>query len=271
MWSWWVVAGCLLVPAGCGYKTPPHPDLRRIPPLTGVRIQQREDYALISWIRPSADLRGQWGEVMGYWLRIDVYPVDCETCSPNTEQAFLPEGSDQVQAEFDRLFTLYRMRPTPGKWEFQISVRYSSGISDPSAKLPLGRLNQIPAHSVSWAWESPSNGSSRESTGRRNLLLSWQPRREQVLRSYHPAETRETQVRYFRANLYRRIEGNPWPLAPLNPKPLDIYHWTDAIPTPDPTKPSPRVEYALRLVDQFGGEGPLSPVVQVQPAEAARQ
>jgi len=119
----------------------------------------------------------------------------------------------------------------------------------------------IPRPELRWEWSARPGGSSSEEIP--EARLAWDTRQERIVRVMEPGVPPREQVLLFRANLYRRQPDRPWPLRPLNPEPLEATAWTEKPARAQIEAAGGALEYALRLVERSGGEGPLSEPVTI--------
>jgi hypothetical protein len=66
---------------------------------------------------------------------------------------------------------------------------------------------------------------------------------------------------FYRANVYRRLVTAPWPFTPLNGSPLTALEYLVQPPAADAKGGPGAAGYTIRLVDEFGNEGPPAPPI----------
>lgn len=274
--GWRLVVVWAVLAAGCGYKTAPIPQIVDFPPPAGMKVHQQEEGALVSWKAVDSPPQDEKGALEGFLLRVDQFPFGCVKCPPvAVERIPLGVGQAGLVVEGGEAYYPYKPQTRRAYWAFRVAARYGRGVSDFTPPVFLKGLNDIPAHQLAAAWESapPAPGSPRGTTpatgatgqpprganGLNTPRLVWEPRREQVVKVYHQGQVVMERDRFYRFNLYKRQAGRPWPMVPLNEQPLEVYQWNDYTQT----QTVPAVEYTLRLVDQFGGEGPPAPAVSL--------
>ncbi|MCZ6646830.1 MAG: hypothetical protein O7B79_11385 [SAR324 cluster bacterium] len=259
-WAVWLGVLCGVVAAGgaCGRQTPPRPVSEVLPRPEGLVAWQREGRVLVAWPMPSAQTAQRLGGVEGFVLLIERLPRDCPSCTPQEEREVdLPAGkgaSPPLRVEEGRAYYQFPLPAGTALWRLRVVTEYGAGGTMPSRAVSLETPAEVPAQAL--AWENVSGGKEAPPS----LRLFWRPRREGIFRVITKQGAQLEQARYFRANLYRRRPGQPWPSRPLNVQPLE---------TGQQILPLPRegaLEFTLRLVDRFGNEGAASPPVLIAPA-----
>ena len=243
--------------AGCGRKTAPRPMFEVLPTPGGLRAWQREGRALVAWPVPAGNTAAAHGGVEGFELLIERLPRDCPSCPPEqAREVELPLASPELRVEGRRAHYGFDLPAGPALWRFRVAVRFDAGTTRPSPMVTLETPATVPAHGLSWG-RVPGRGKMPQA-----VRLYWRLRRERVVRVITGQGAMVEEERFYRANLYRRKPGQPWPLRPINVQPLE---------TGQQILPRPRdgpAEFTLRLVDQFGNEGPAAPPVLIPPAQA---
>jgi hypothetical protein len=95
----------------------------------------------------------------------------------------------------------------------------------------------------------------------RQVRLYWQARQERIVRVFTPGGGQVERPEFYRVHVYRRFPPAPWPFTPLNGAALTALQYLVQPPTAATKGGAGEVEYAIRLVDHLGNEGPLSPPV----------
>jgi hypothetical protein len=228
-----------------------------------VRARLRPEAALISWLEPTEAERRKFHDLKGYRLRVERLPLFCGECPPEGawEISLAAAGPPTIQ-EGGRTYYPLPLDERPALLRVEVVTVFGSGANRPSLPLTVERRGPIPAPTLSWRWATGGDAADA-AKGPRAVLFHWEARREgteQVIGV--DGRPRERQV-FYRANLYRRVPPDPWPLAPLNPQPLEATQWivpplTAALPAR-----AGREEYALRRVERTGAEGPPSAAVAI--------
>ena len=247
-----VVWGAVL--GACGRRTPPKPVGSILPVPAGLVAWQRESQAQVAWRVPGkGEARAHEG-LEGFVLRIERLPLNCPACAPDESRRLaLPLHVESMVMEGGRAIYRFPLAPQPATWRFRVAARFGAGLGRESPPSLMDAPASVPVHQLYW---EPSRGGDSEL---RAIRLYWKPRRESVVRTLTREGAMVEQDRLFRVNLFRRMEGAPWPLSPLNIQPLKTGGLTVQIPK------DARVEFRMRLVDRFGNEGPASPIVAIGP------
>lgn len=279
---WWACICALLLAMAavnaCGRRTPPMPVDTILPVPSGLVAWQREDELIVAWRINPGEIASQpakrpdgegnaagsgkfeapgqtHGGLEGFVLRIDRFPLNCISCPPEESRKLaLPLHAGSMEFKKGRARYRFPLRSQAATWRFQVAARYGDGLGRASAAVLMDTPASVPAHRLQW---EPSRREA-SSLGRA-IRLFWSPRRERVLRTLTKDGVMVKQDRFFRANIFRRVGSAPWPLRPLNIQPLKTGQLTLRVPTNIPT------EFQMRLVDQFGNEGPASPSVLIAP------
>lgn len=246
-----------LLAGGCGRRTAPRPVTAVLPAVEAPRAWQREQRIVVAWGEPAA---APHGAPRGYVVRVASYPPGCAACPPaSVAERVLRPGEPGWFRERGRAYFPFAPERQRATWHFRVAARYRDGLG-PSADAGTVRgLRSIPGASLEWEPAAPQ----REGDGaaRPAVRLLWPQRREQVVRIVRDGGPPIERERHYRANLYRRRPGEDWPMRPVNDEPLRGTFHVDRLPAS--LAGAEAVEYTLRRVDRFGGEGPPAPPVRV--------
>lgn len=248
--------------SGCGLKTPPRPVGQVLPPTAGFQVRQRPSEALISWIVPSQADGDRFGGLRGYRLLLHRLPLFCADCPP--EERFridVPADAPELAREGGRVYYALPLDP-PALLSVRLVTVYGIGSNKATAPVILEPSVDIPVAKLNWRWavERPAGTAA---PGPRAVQFFWETPRERLVQVIGPdGRPREREQRY-RANLYQRLPPQPWPVTPLNPRPVAGTQWIMPPLRPRLPEQATREEYILRLVDQFESEGPPSPTVEI--------
>jgi hypothetical protein len=249
-------------PAACGRKMPPQPILRAPP--AAIRAWQREGEALVAWSMPGKGIEQRNGGLEGFELLIERLPARCPACPPLAARvASLAVGSAEWQVEGPLGFYRFPLPREPSLWRFRMATVYARGTTANSEVALLEAPADVPVHALAWEWADAEGSAAK----RNRVRLFWKARRERIVRILSEQGTMIERERFFRANLYRRGGGRPWPLAPLNARPFQARHAVLALEPGEGR--APVWQFTIRLVDEFGNEGPAAPPVTI-PAPAGR-
>ena len=259
-WTWTCMALGLL--SACGLRTDPLPESFLIPPTAHVQARFHEDHILVSWEKPPLEETRKRGAVQSYNISVRRLPLDCIDCRPIAQQnAWLSANSPDLIVENDMVYYQWLPSGEPTQWLIQVRTRFESGESAPSKVAWVEGVANVPVHEL--AYEMAPNG--------RQVLLNWVPRQERTLLVLTPGGGQVERPVYYRVNVYRRYPPAPWPLTPLNPDPLQTAQFTVTRPSASLRGGLGQVEYAIRLIDSFGNEGPLSEPVSIALAAGERK
>ncbi|MBI4081995.1 MAG: hypothetical protein HY423_05230 [Candidatus Lambdaproteobacteria bacterium] len=235
---------------GCGLKTTPKPATLVLPPTEGVTLRQQDREVLLAWRVPTSSSEARWGGLRGYIVRMERRRLYCPLCDPIATRTWRYARDDRALTEEAGLaYVRYAAGAPREMLRFQVSTLFGAGTGAPSQGVALESVADVPAHTLRWQWLSPG------SAGSRVARLYWEPRREQIYRILSAEGRLVERERFYRANLYRRVPRSAWPMAPLNPAPLELLQFQATL---GGAGAPALVEFALRLVDQHGNEGPLS-------------
>ncbi|MDH4248116.1 MAG: hypothetical protein OEW39_09885 [Deltaproteobacteria bacterium] len=230
-----------------------------------LHVLHRPDLVAAYWRVPGAESRPFEG-VAEYVLQVERIPPQCLTCEALESKAYrldpkraTPLASTRLVpgALFEAGGVLYFVLPTPGQEQtpgllrIRLAVGYGIGLAPFSNPVLLQPSLKIPPGDLSWE-TMPGAGTSASS-----LRLLWHPPREGTETHLRSGGIALEVERKYRANLYRRKPGEPWPMAPLNSRPLQEGPWMLTRESETPVAN----EYILRYVDAAGAEGlPSAPV-----------
>ncbi len=246
--------------AGCGRKTAPRPVLLAAAPL--VKVWQRDRQAVVAWAMPSGAALLKFDGLAGYVLAWKRFPPLCFACDAVEEvELRLVAGHGIFRTEAGWAYYRMPLPEQPADWHFRVATRYGSGATPFSpVALLLGRVD-IPAHTLAWKLAPLARNAAGKGAIFRRVQLHWPLRRERIVHTVSKQGSPVEHEEFFRANLYRRIAGRPWPFWPMNQEPVEGPQRIVSLPTGTRGNPAPRIEFFLRLVDQFGNEGPATPPV----------
>ncbi|MBI3993900.1 MAG: hypothetical protein HY342_11545 [Candidatus Lambdaproteobacteria bacterium] len=227
-----------------------------LPPPEHVTLWQQDTQALLAWDAPAG--AGDFGDVIGYSLRIERRALDCLACPPRDARNVELDGASMAAARSGgRYLYPFPIGETRALWVASVAARFAAGASLPAEPVTLEAPERLPRQELEAIW-LPGD--------RPVLRLAWPPLRDRIVqvlgKEGHPV-AREL---FFRANVYQRDAGGAWPLRPLNGSPISNGQWLINFIVRDP----PPLEYALRLVDAAGNEGPLSSPVPLPRREPAQ-
>jgi len=268
-----------LAPSACGYKNPPRSQEDRIPEAGAIYTRQRADEVIVYWKKPGAEASHQFKGIRAYVLLMEQVSPQCLSCEP-LAVATLALESARIQGiamesapgkpnsrvlekgELQEIggWVYYLMdapKPTTDKgtgllMRIRMAVEYGIGQSAFNKPVLLQPRVTIPRGELSW--ESLTGGVSTVQA----LLLSWKAPLERVETILGVGTPPREIKRYYRGNIYRRQQGQPWPLIPLNPRPVEEGAW---MLSAEPSM-AESMEYALRLVDGLGAEGEMSNAIR---------
>lgn len=243
--------------SGCGFKTPPRPVQSELPTVKGLSIWKREAKAVVRWQKPtkSKPLKG----LEGYRIVLERTRLGCQLCpAESSEEKTLELDDSTLVVEKGLVYYLFNLSSTPAVWRVRVAPIFGRGRGPFSKSVFLEGLASVPPHNLGWKLEPPSGQGKQKRT--RFARLFWVARRERILHVFKENQGFTPREEFYRANLYRKKQGQSWPLTPFNPEPLEVRQWV--VPIPTGKTETPRV-YALRLVDASGNESALSPPVEI--------
>ena len=273
----------------CGFRNKPKP-IREVElsDVRDFRVHLVENKAVSSWWLPSQDLIERHGPVQKYVIFTQRFRLGCVQCPPEDENTrSLTVEDERLHLDGLRAYYAFEIVPAPMLWRVRVGVQYETGafLLAPwaSFKAPV----DIPQHTLQsdWVWlpgskqaqgitsdkepatkasgppKQPNKKNGDPPTQFNKLRLFWEPRRDRLDRIIKLGQTPTEREVFFRVNLYAGKENEPWPLMPLNPTP---FHGSQWIIHPGETfpvfPPEAKLKFMLRLVDQYGNEGPISNV-----------
>lgn len=234
--AWLLLCGAVGL-AGCGLRTQPQPVALVLPTVETISLRQQDARIVLAWQQPPASQAH--GAPEAYAVSIVRTPLDCPMCEP----VIVVERRVPASGE-PWMYEVLPLAPEPALWRARVQPEFAAGLAAPSPVALLEAPVQIPSHALEGAWLGAE---------RARLRLSWAVRREREVRFVTAEGEVGTRVLYYRVNIYRRSPGGAWPLAPINAEPIAGGSLT--LPADATLRLS---EFALRLVDQAGNEGPLS-------------
>ena len=193
----------IVMTVGCGKKGPVKPKLTALPKApTKVTLQQQGNLFVLGWTIPTANLDGSDAEdLTGFRIKRLTYDAaeDCPTCrEPQTEVA-----------ELDITY------PAPGQrigkrlyWR-DLDIRLNSGYRYAIAPLTLGDEEGPSATIHLAAQQSPPTPTNLQvKAGDAQVTVQW------------TAPVLSADMNLVGYNLYRRQAKRPFPIVPVNTKPL---------------------------------------------------
>ncbi len=263
----------LVIVAGCGRRTSPRPLENFLPGVSQLKARQQGERVLISWRGPSAQQSDPFSGLRGYVLHVDEFAFACgpatvRCASAATHEMDLPVGAPALVREAGRTYYYYTPSSNRDAWRFRVSARLGDGVSLEASTGLMRGLNAIPVHTVRWEWAAPPIVVEDEAPAPIPAVrLFWEPRRESIVRVMSGGGPPVERERFYRANVYRRRPGQAWPMEPVNKNPVTKPFWIDRVSQAGdeelPGAPTSILQYTLRLVDRFGGEGPPAEPIHV--------
>ena len=263
----------LVIVAGCGRRTSPRPLENFLPGVSRLMARQQGERILISWRGPSAQKSDRFSGLRGYVLHVEEFAFACgpatvRCASAATHEMDLPLGAPGLVWEAGRTYYYYTPSSNRDAWRFRVSARLGDGMSLEASTGLVRGLNAIPVHTVRWEWAAaPIVVEDEAPAPIPAVRLFWEPRRESIVRVMSDGGPPVERERFYRANVYRRRSGQAWPMKPINKDPVSKPFWIDRVFKAGdeelPGTPMMELEYTLRLVDQFGGEGPSAEPIHV--------
>jgi hypothetical protein len=260
-----------LLPAACGKSTAPAPVSHSAPAPHDVRAYQQGDELLISWALPEQSKSAKLGGLTGFILSIDDLRYDCLSCEPlRMREIVLDRKAELVDLEGNRTFYAEKPADVLRVWRVRVAYRFGDGWSLPSRPELVRGLVPIPkpAFRAELAEKLPSPAEAPGVGAEVNLI--WEPVLERKVLVMVAGEPPVERALTYGANLYRRVQGQPWPRFPINHGPLPGPASRDRIPREAVNLNAGRFEYALRWVTQSGAEGPLSEPIAMNVPLGAR-
>jgi hypothetical protein len=241
--------------AGCGLRTGPQPLTRFVPAPSNLSLRVQDKQVLVSWSVPPPALISRYGAVEEYELELARLPLGCPECRPEWERSLeLRPGGAPLMLEGGSAYYRFDPPPAPATWRARVRTRFRRASSPFSAPRLLEGLSAIPRHSLHA--EPLADGGVR---------LFWEPHRERIIQVLTTGGGQVERALDYRVNVYRRPVSQPWPETPLNGAPLTATQLLLSQTAPDAMGAAGKVEYTLRLVDQFGNEGPAAEPVSAAP------
>ena len=229
---------CAVGLAACGLRTQPQPVAPVLPTVETISLRQQDTRVILAWRQAAASQTH--GPPEAYAVSIVRTPLDCPMCDPLivVERRIPATGGPW-------LHEVVPLAQVPALWRARVQPVYAAGMAEPSPVALLEAPVRIPRHTLEGTWLGAEGD---------GLRLSWVVRRERDVRFVAAEGQVGTRTLYYRVNIYRRAPGGEWPLVPVNPEPVAGSSLT--LPAEETLRAA---EFALRLVDQAGNEGPLSP------------
>ena len=273
--GWWallVVLLPVLAAGACGKRTAPLPIAGTLPVPAGLKAWQREARVMVAWRIVVGEQAEGHGGLEGFELLVERLPLNCPACPPDERRELaLPlherkpahgiGGDSAYMLQGGWAYFDFTPPPQPVTWRFRVAARFGAGTGRHSATVFLETPARVPAHRL--RWEQAGGGKAAE--GFRAVRLYWRARRERIVRTITNERVMVQQDRFYRVNLYRRAAGGVWPQRPLNVHPVEAGQLVVRVADAE------AVAFQLRLVDQFGNEGPASPPVSIAPAGEGQQ
>jgi hypothetical protein len=269
--------------SACGVQTPPRPASSLLPPMENVQARRQPEGALLSWPAPDVELAQRYGGVTGFRLLVEDLPLLCGACPPTERRTVaLRAGSEALEAQGGRIFHRMALSDDDALVRIRVVTEYGIGLGRPSRPVTLEALAKVPVEPLHWErvryppgaepagtapaatpGTSPPAGAAASAGGTQAVRLYWEPRRERVISVIQSDGQATERDEYYRGNLYRRVPPAPWPLAPLNVKPLAVPQLILPLFRSGQAGRGATAEFTLRLVDHFGNEGPPAPPITV--------
>ena len=262
------IIGWMVTFAGCGLKTPPMPKtMQEATSSIGLQAHLVEGRLRASWwlaaTNPTDSLQESAGRnALKYTTLIArQFPPGCPHCAPlKTMEWDIAPDDEKLRLEGLRAYYDFEIPPSPSLWRVQLVSRYSGGAKLASPVVELRAPANVPIHKIKSAWEKGD-----ENAPYHTLRLFWEKRRERVVRVISAKSGQVERELHFRVNLYFRVDSAPWPLIPINTTPLEQSQWMVQPGKTFPVFPPGKVlQFSLRLVDQFGNQGPMAEPISVQ-------
>ncbi|MDX1762808.1 MAG: fibronectin type III domain-containing protein [bacterium] len=187
----------------CGVKTPViAPDMDLPDPVSGFELFVRDDRLLLAWTPPKEKAPG---EVTAYKVFYeDAWAAEQSRGRQFRELASVNQADDLALRRRDGRMVL----------DLPVDARWAGKVFN-YVVVPVGRKGyagpESPVVSIYWAATPEPPGSIDGEAGDRSARLRWSP----------PA------VPGVGYNLYRTLEGEPFPLHPVNGEPLREAHYVD--------------------------------------------
>ncbi len=231
--------------AGCGLRTNPAPPSSVIPANQDVTAWFRESALVVSWGAPDPQVVRRWGEVSLYTLYDRVHPLGCPACPPlSSNQVTLRPDTPGLTREGLRMYYEWVPEGAPGVRQIQIKTRFRSGENSPSTPVMVSGLAQAPKPELK----------VEVLPGGRQVRLYWPAYRDRIVHIITASGGQVESAVFFRTNVYMRNSPALFPMTPLNLVPVGDLQFL----VPLRGAANEPVEFTLRLVDQFGNEGPAS-------------
>jgi hypothetical protein len=197
-----LTAGLLLAlyVTGCGFKTPViPPDLDLPKPVSGVQAYVRNGELLFAWGAPDEKRRA---EIVGYKLfHEDAYEVNKSRCRCRKFMELAFVDLEHLDSDWIRNGKIELRLPVNPEYYGKI---FNYVVVPVNLKGYAGPESE--EISIHWLEPSPPPEVLQTESGDRSVLLRW--------------ETTGNHEEQTRFNIYRRPEGEEFPLAPVNPAPV---------------------------------------------------
>lgn len=260
-----LLVALLVLPAftGCGLKTAPRPLSEVMKPTADVEARQRGDEVLVSWLAPDGGQVERFDRLEGFDLWVQARPMLCLECPPQSPARVELEGDDPALVQQGaRYYYALRLPPDAGRLSVDVRTRFGVGTTPAGIPAIVERAADIPAPELRWRWVGRPEGAEQPANSR-SVQFYWEAPRERIVQVIDATGRPWERVVQYRANLYRRVAPEPWPLQPLNGAPLEVTQWIVPSLQPDFPDDAAGEAYELRYVDRFGNEGPPSPEVLI--------
>jgi hypothetical protein len=257
-----VVIGLAAAAGSCGKRTPPEP-LTEAAPVPSVSARQFGESILIGWNQPSPGRAARFDGLEGFVLTIDELPFDCLSCEPlRMREIRLDRGDASLVREAGRMLYLERPEDPRRNWRIRVAYRFGDGRSLASVPVLVRGLEPIP-QAVLRAELGPLPSPAEAPGAGGEARLTWEPPMERRVIAMTTGLPPAERILNYRANVYRRVPGEEWPHVPLNAQPVEGTSYVDRPSRETVTQAQGRFEYAVRWVNQAGGEGRPSEPIEI--------
>lgn len=255
---------------GCGLKGPPRPLGQILPVPQDLRVRQFDEAVLISWRAVAREQADRRGGLRAHRLWIEELPAGCPSCLPlATRELLLGADDPGLPAEGGQVLHSFRPERRESGWRVRVSHRFGDGESRAAVSAAMPGMGRIPRPELRWEWDQPPGSDPQDPAPA--IRLSWAPELDREVVIVEQGAPPQERSLNFRTNLYRRRGDAEWPSIPLNATPIEEEHWREVLPRTALDAGEESFEYAIRWVDQIGGEGARSDPVRIShPARSPR-